>query len=166
MRTRVRAVSILGAATSWTGHSLKIRIGGRSLARRLLKGELRVPQECFRKRDWARDRESSAACSMSLSASPAVTHRSNTTPHGHATVSRKPFKAGSVASPVSVPCGRVGRDELLEVVNGERASTKTVHPFLRSSPIQCFAPPLRCWWIARPFRMRSGAGRPTPRRTS
>ena len=36
----MRAVSILGAATSWTGHSLKIRIGGRSPARRLVAGLL------------------------------------------------------------------------------------------------------------------------------
>jgi hypothetical protein len=40
MRTRVRAVSILGAATLWTGHSLKIRIGGRSPRGRLVAGLL------------------------------------------------------------------------------------------------------------------------------
>jgi hypothetical protein len=36
-----------------------------------------------------------------------VTHRSNTSPHGHATVSRSPFHAGSVAPPsplASPPC--------------------------------------------------------------
>ena len=44
--------------------------------------------------------------SRSASASSGVTHRSKMTPHGHATVSRYPFQAGSVAPPVRVPCGR------------------------------------------------------------
>src|SRR5207245_3413262 len=42
-------------------------------------------------------------------ASASVTHRSHTTPHGHATVSRYPFHAGSVASAVRGPWGRWSR---------------------------------------------------------
>jgi hypothetical protein len=43
---------------------------------------------------------------MSGSAPTGITHRSNTTPHGHVTVSRSPFQAGSVASAVRAPWGR------------------------------------------------------------
>jgi hypothetical protein len=121
----MRAVSILGEGTSWTEHSLKIRIGGRSPARRLVAGLLftasrtepasyAYTSRMFRKRGWARDRESSAACSMSLSASPAVTHRSNTTPHGHDTVIRySPTRAQWLARKSAVRAVVV--DEFLKV---------------------------------------------------
>ena len=75
-----------------SSHSFKVRIGGRGL----LFTASRTKPACYthRKNFFASEtghviyRESSSARSVYISASTAVTHRSNTTPHGQATASR------------------------------------------------------------------------------